>query len=347
MALWSLMEMLLAFVLLTPPASLAPARVVTLGMTFAHARMGDKAPAAPARDDAYLVHLDQVEGTKASGRILACRVRTEWKPGTECTTEPLSGQELRVFTGSGGEIARWKVTAGGGAVAPTPGATGPPVSGELTAPLANISKDDPLAVPFAVLGSPRHALETPRTDGVGPERLARMLEASRVSMRMHPQMSEGMVTSQFAVGDLAPYLLDAIVTAGSNYADGPLDKAPRPTASFLAIHAQDEGATSGVSPIRLAIQVISMPTDERRFERFRLAAVIDFDGDGWRELLVRGRSERGDRYRLFELTDKKRARPLTPWIGAWQPASAPRLKKGELVAPVLEPAPVPASTPAP
>lgn len=326
MALVTTLKLLLAWALASPPAVLLPIRVAAVGTAVAKAALSArKAPVPRSREDAVLVLLYEVDGLQAKGRILACRLKDEWKNGAPCPASLVAGEELRVFTGRGGEVATWSaapITA-----APTvsdPTTIGGTLSTALPAPPAD---GDALSVPFAMLGSARHVVVPPVTEGVGPERLTRLMEASRTEMRMHREMSEGLVTAQYAVADFAPYLREAVLVAGSTYAEGPLDKAPLPTASLIGIHAADEGAESGILPIRLTSQVISARSDSRRFERYRLAAVLDFDGDGWRELLVRGQSARGDRFCLYELADGRFARPLGTWVGAEQPASAPMLER--------------------
>ena len=108
--------------------------------------------------------------------------------------------------------------------------------------------------------------------------------------------------------------------------EGDLSQAPLPSASILFAHDPEVGEGSWARFV--VVQVMSMPTDKRRFERYRVAAILDIGGDGHREILVRGRSELGDRFRLFALrSDEIRFNPIGQWVGAAQVDGAPASKK--------------------
>lgn len=308
---------LLLTVLLGSQTVMLPAMVAAGAAVVAQHEYGRTPAAAPEAEDVALLELREVKGLDASGRLLACRRGGEWQPGLSCDPAFVSGRELRVFTGAGGEVARWTT----GEATAKAGLDGAEVTvvGKLSAPLPESDPEDALRVPFALMGDARHLIEPPSQEGWTKESLDGVLQLARRVARMNKKMSEGLQPEQHTVFNLTPARHEVVAVAGSTYPSGPLDKAPLPSASILVVH--DPAGTDWAR--WMVLQVISKPQDTRRFERYSVAAVLDIDGDGWRELLVRARSTLGDRFRLFRLKDDVRFEGLGEWAGVVQAASAP------------------------
>lgn len=318
MMMMGLTSSLLLSVLFGGHPLMLPARAAASAAAFAQHRYGLAPTATAAAEDLVLVELRDVKGLEATGRSIACRLQGEWQAGPSCDLTMLAGRELRVFTGAGGEVARWTVAEGQKPVVPEDGSA-PTVAGTLSAPLPEADATDALRTPFALLGEARHLVEPPSQEGWSQESLAGVLDLGRRVTRMNRRMSEGLQVEQYAVFNLSPGRREVVAVAGSNYPTGPLDKAPLPSASILFVH--DPTTTDWVRWATL--QVISNPQDTRRFERYRLAAVLDVDGDGARELLVRANSALGERFRLFRLEDDLRLVGIAQWAGVVQASGAP------------------------
>lgn len=317
-----LMELnLLMLLLVGNHPIMLPAHLAATAAVGAQAATGAYEQAEkPTGDTVVIASLDDAKGLEANGRVLACRVDGTWKPGPTCDARLLQGQEMRVFTGSGGVVGRWKIHAGH----PSGDPLSPQleVAGTLTAPLPKWDGEKALDQPFAILGDARHVVEPPETTGYDLDEQKALLELGKRTVRMNRRMSERMEPAQYAVFDLTPQHRDVIALAGSSWPDGKFEDVPRPSASMLFV--ADPDATPPDWARYVTVQVISRPDDARMFERYRLGAVLDIDGDRDRELLVRARSAKGDRYALFTLSDDDRhIRPLTGWAGVRQPAQAP------------------------
>jgi hypothetical protein len=301
------------------PSVLLPARLAAVAAVAAHAHFGDASrPGVPDADDVVLLHLAVGPGLAATGRPIACREDGTWKAGEGCDVARLAGRELRVFTGLGGELARF--TAGearaDGSLEKGAAVT---VPGQLSAPLPAADPEDALRTPLALLGDARHLVDAPSIEGWSPEALGGVIDLGKRAGRMNRRMSQGMQPEQYAVFNLTPAHREIVAVAASTWPEGALDAAPLPTASMLVVH---DPTTSDWALLPVS-QVISKPTDLRRFERYRLLAVLDIDGDDHRELVVRGRSALGDRFTLFRLRDDGGFGQIAPWAGVVQAASAP------------------------
>lgn len=297
---------------------MAPAHLAAGAAAAAHAYLADAPAEKIGADDVVLLHLHEVKGLDARGRILACRTGGEWKSGADCPAALVAGRELRVFTGIGGEIARWTVAEG--PAQPDVGRPGLTVGGKLNAPLLDDGGDDPLRTPLALFGAPRHLVETPVVTGYAESDLTGVLEAGRRYARMNLRMSAGMKVLQYAVANLTPTRRDLLIVAGSTYT-GPLAQAPKPSSSLLAV--RDPGAAEDW--VRKIESVVSFhPQSLRKLERYHLVAILDVDGDGFRELLIRGQSDVGDRFALLTLRDDDRFVRLADWAGVQLVDASPR-----------------------